>query len=121
MALLTIEAGNVANTFSNTEVNLIVITEDKLVNILGIHVGRMRKSKEWLASLSFSITLLLVLLTSKFEAKWGLSGEQWQMAFIFLFIGSLIYLGYSIYNCLKHNVTVEVIVQDIKNVQQTQS
>ncbi len=121
MAQITINAGNVTNTFSNTDVNLIAITEDKLINILTVYVGKMKKSKEWWAAVSFSISLLLVLLTSNFEAKWGLSGEQWQMAFILLFIASIVYLVYSIYNCYKHTVTVEVIVQEIKNEQQQPS
>lgn len=115
MAQITINAGNITNTFANTDVSLIAITEDKLVNILTVHVSKMKKSKEWFAALTFSASLLLVLLTSKFEAKWSLSGEQWQMVFIIAFIGSLIYLAYSIYNCFKHRVLVEVIVQEIKN------
>ena len=118
MAQITINAGNVTNTYSNTDVSLIAITEDKLINILTIHINKMKKSKEWIAAFSFSVSLLLVLLTSKFEEKWGLSGEQWQMVFILLFIVSIFYLVYTGYNCLKHTVTVDVIVQDIKNEQQ---
>lgn len=115
MAQITINAGDITNTFANTDVSLIAITEDKLVNILTVHVSKMKKSKEWFAALTFAASLLLVLLTSKFESKWGLSGEQWQMFFIMAFVGSLFYLVYSIYNCCKHKVMVEVIVQEIKN------
>lgn len=118
MARINNETVNVANTFSNTDVNIIRITEDKLINILTIHVGKLKKSKEWIAALSFSISLLLVLLTSKFEDKWSLSGEQWQTVFLLLFLGSLAYLGYTIYNCFKHNVSVQTIVDDIKSIEQ---
>ena len=120
MAQITIEAANIANTYSNTTVTVIAITEDKLVNILNVHVRKLKKSKEWLAALSFSVSLLLVLLTSTFNAACGLTGDQIQMFFILLFILSLIYLGYSIYNCCKHNVSVDAIVQEIKNEQQVQ-
>lgn len=116
MARINSEVINITNTYSNTNVSIIKITEDKLVNILTIHVGKLRKSKEWIAALSFSASILLVLLTSSFSAKWGLSGEQWQVVFILLFIVSIIYFCYTIYNCFKHKVTVQSIVQDIKAI-----
>ena len=34
------------NEISNTSVNLITITEDKLENILNRHIGRLRKPQE---------------------------------------------------------------------------
>lgn len=117
MARISNDTVNITNTFSNTDVSIIKITEDKLVNILTSHVAKMRKSKEWLASISFSVSLLLVLLTSQFQPKWGLTGEQWQMGFILLFIGSLVYFGYTIYNCFKHKVDVQSIVDDIKRTE----
>lgn len=118
MARLTNETINITNTFSNTNVSIIKITEDKLVNILTLHVEKLKKSKQWLASLSFSISLFLVLLTSTFRSMWGLSGEQWQMLFIVLFIGSVAYFLCSVYNCFKHKVTVDIIVDEIKNEQE---
>lgn len=117
MARISGDVVNVANTFSNTNVNIIKITEDKLVNILTIHVGKLRKSKEWIAALSFSASILLVLLTSTFSDKWGLSADQWQMLFLMLFLGSIVYLGYTIYNCIKHTVSVQSIVEDIKTTE----
>lgn len=118
MAQISNETVNITNTYSNTDISIIRITEDKLVNILTIHVAKMRKSKEWVAALSFSITLFLVLLTSKFEDKWFFTGEQWYVAFTFLFIASVIYLGYTVYNCFKNNVEVQTIVDDIKQTNQ---
>ena len=118
MAQITIEAVNVTNTYSNTNISILAITEDKLINILTRHVGKLKKSKEWWAALSFSISLLLVLLTSDFHSFLGLLGEQWQMLFILLLIASIAYMIYAIYNCCKHNVTVEIIVKEIKDVQQ---
>lgn len=117
MARINSESVNVANTYSNTNVNIIKITEDKLVNILTIHVGKLRKSKEWIAALSFSLSILLVLLTSTFSDTWGLSADQWQMLFFLLFLGSIVYLGYSIYNCIRHRVSVQSIVDDIKTTE----
>ncbi len=114
MARITDPIVNVTNTISNTSVSLIQITEDKLVNILTRHVDKLKKSKEWLASLSFSVSLLLVLLTSDFRTKWGLSADTWRALFIFLFIASLGYLIYTIYNSFKHQVSVDSIMDDIK-------
>lgn len=67
MALLDDKTIEIDATISITETNLIKITEDKLKLVLYEHIEKLRKSKEWLAALSFSVTILLVLLTSNFK------------------------------------------------------
>ncbi len=102
MAQLANDIVTVTNTFSNTNVNVIAITEDKLVNILTIHVGKLKKNKQWMAALSFCVSLSLVLLTSNFKNMLGLSGEQWQMVFFILLLASVVYLCFSVYNCFMY-------------------
>lgn len=114
MALINENTIEIDATISRTDTCLIKITEDKLVNILTIHVEKLKKSKEWLAALSFSASLLLVLITSKFNARWGISADTWQALFMFLFGASVIYLIYSIYNCIVHKDSVDIIMKHIK-------
>lgn len=104
----------VTNTYSNTSVNVISITEDRLINILTSHIEKIKKSKEWLAASGFSVSLLLVLLTSDFKNTWGIKADFWLAFIFFIFLGSVIYLVNILYNCQKYKIDVEDIVNDIK-------
>lgn len=114
MALLNDSTIEIDAIISVTDTCIIQITDDKLENILYEYVGRLKKSKEWMAALSFSITILLVLLTSDFKDKWGINKDGWQMLFIIIFIVSVIYMINTIINCFKHNISVKTIIIDIK-------
>lgn len=114
MALINDSTIEIDAIISVTDTCLIKITDDKLENILNLHVAKMKKGKEWLAALSFSASILLVLLTSDFKEKWGVSGDGWQMFFVLVFTISVGYFIYSIYNRFRHNVTVSSIMIDIK-------
>ncbi|MDE5842932.1 MAG: hypothetical protein K2H35_04275 [Muribaculaceae bacterium] len=114
MAILNDKTIEIDAVISITKTNLIKITEDKLELTLLKHFNRLKKSKEWLAALSFSLTILLVLLTSDFQEKWGIPGDGWQMLFLLTFIVSIVYLVISIVNCIKHNITVDTIIVAIK-------
>lgn len=106
----------VKNVVSNTSVNVIQITEDRLVNILTIHFMRLKKSREWLAALSFSVSLLIVLLTAEFKHTLGMSPDTWRAVFVILLCISFAYLVYTIRNCVIHKTSVIAIVEDIKKI-----
>lgn len=115
MALINDRTIEVDAVISVTGTCLIKITDDKLENILNIHVTKLKKGREWLAALSFSVSTLLVLLTADFKEKWGIHEDGWRMLFILIFAISIIYLCYTIYNSLTHKVTAKSIVIDIKS------
>lgn len=101
------------NSVSEININVISITEDKLEIILKDHFDNMRKSNDWIGAIALSITLLIVLVTSEFKDKW-LDAPTWKALFILLFIASLIYSGYCIYNAIVHRNTLKKLIQDIK-------
>lgn len=105
----------VANIISNMEVNVIKITEDKLVNILTAHVQRIRKSNDWIGAVALSLTLVIVLLTSEFKSFGFVNGNTIQGIFFSGLVVSLAYTIRVIYNCWKNSDSVENIVKDIKN------
>lgn len=121
MALRTDGAIDVDVVISVTPECLIKITDDTLENILNLHITKLRKSKEWVAALSFSVSTLLVLLTADFKERWGINRDGWQMLFILLFIISVGYTIYTIVNCLTHQVTAKTIIIDIKNKNKKQN
>lgn len=115
MALINDGSIEVDVTISVTPDCIIKIPDDTLENILNLHISNLKKSREWLAALSFSISTLLVLLTADFKEKWGIVGDGWKILFILIFIISIIYLIYTIINCFTQKVTAKSIVIDIKS------
>lgn len=105
----------VNNTISNTSVNLITITEDKLENILIKHVAKLKKSHDWIGALAFFVTVLATLVTSDFHSTWGLDSAVFTALFILLLIISFGYLVYTVYNAIRNRDSVENIIRDIKN------
>ena len=101
------------NTISDISVNVITITEDRLENVLIKHVDKLRRSKDYVGAIALSVSLLIVLVTSDFKNKW-LDAGTWRGFFIFLFIASIGYLGYTLYNLIRNNDSVEDIMKDIK-------
>lgn len=73
MAKAKEESVKIVNTISNTSVNLIQITEDKLKNILSAHIARIRKSSDYVGSIGLFLScsarfLLLISATlSEFQ------------------------------------------------------
>lgn len=108
---------DVTNTINNTSVNLIKITEDKLQNILVTHINNLEKPRDVVGAIALLVTLLGAMLTTEFKETWGLSADTWKGVFIVLFIASVVYLVWVIYNYCKNKDGVEAIMKDIKNDQ----
>lgn len=105
----------VDNVISNTSVNVIKITEDKLYNILTKHIAKLRSAKDWINPVAVSVSLLLALLTTDFKTAFGLSSDTWKAVFIILFGISVIYSLYSICHCIFSRSNINLIIKDIKN------
>ncbi len=67
--------------FTNLQVGVIVVSEDKLVRILEKDRDRTKQNLAWTAPASFFISLIVAILTTDFKNKWGLSAETWQALF----------------------------------------
>lgn len=109
----------VENTISNTGVNLITITEDKLRIILMEHETKMKKSHDWFAALGFFATVTITLFTSDFHEVFGLDPIVLKTIFWILFFVSLGYLGYTLINSILKKDSVDSVIQDVKNDSKT--
>ena len=105
----------IAETVSNTSVNVISITEDKLVNILNRHVSRIKKNNDWLTSLALFLSLVAMAVTTDFHETFGISSDTLRGFFYAGVIASLAYFIRSCYNCYKNRDSVDDIVKDIKD------
>ena len=104
----------VNETISNISINLIEITEDKLVNILNSHVSKIKKSNDWIGATALFVSLVGILLTSTFNDVWILKKEMLLAFFVLVTILSFSYLIYTIYNCINNKSSVQKIIKDIK-------
>lgn len=105
----------VDNIISNTSVNVIQITEDKLENILMRHLKKLEKPRDLIGAISLFLSLLIVMFTTEFKNIMFLNSDTWKGIFICLLIGSAVYLGYVIKNIYKDKDSIESIMEDIKN------
>lgn len=103
----------VKNTISNTEVNLIYITEDKLRIILMRHESNMKQTHDWISASGFLISSIAAFFASGF---YDLSAVDIVMKTIFggLSLFSLYYLIHTICNLKVKKGAIESIIQDIK-------
>lgn len=67
--------------YTNLQIGVIVVSEDKLVRILEKDRDRIKQNVAWTAPASFFITLIVAILTTEFKNKWGMSAETWQVLF----------------------------------------
>jgi hypothetical protein len=109
----------VSDVCSNTQSDLIYITEDKLENILLKHINNLNKSNGWITPTTLFITILIVLITSDFKDTLGLEKYVWNALFIIGLIISIIWLIISIIKAGKSikRATIEFLISEIKNKQ----
>ena len=105
----------VNETISTVSVNIIQITEDKLVNILTAHVGKIRKSSDWGGALAMFLSFVGLAVTSDFHETFGISADTLRGIFYCGMLASLVYLVKSCVNRYKNRDSVEDILKDIKN------
>ncbi|MBR4007302.1 hypothetical protein [Fibrobacter sp.] len=110
----------IANSYKNVSTDEIIITRDKLENILLKHLKRVDKAKSWIAPLTLLITLLATLLTTSFNSYEHLPAATLQALFIFFFIASIIWLIKDIvdYNSIRKKISIDELIGMITNHQE---
>jgi hypothetical protein len=104
--------------FSNTQTNLIQITEDKLENITTKFIDKFKKAMEWLTPMSIFLSLLITCLTTEVKNDFlQIPKECWTGIFYTFTFVSFAWLVRSLYYRIKHNdeIKVEKLLYDIKN------
>ena len=108
----------VNQTHENIKFNEIIISDDKLENILLKHLDGIESNKAWIAPLGLFISLLLTLTTAKFESStMGLDSSVWHAIFVLSTFGSLIWLGYTGFQAIKNyrKFSIDNLIKRIKN------
>lgn len=103
-----------AEISENYSSGLIVISKDKLENILMKH--RQALSSSSLATpFSIAITIIITLVTTNFK-DYLISAEQWSIIFILGLIGSSAWMAYAIYKKwkLRKHTSLESLIEKIK-------
>lgn len=102
------------NTISNTSVNLIQITEDKLEKILIQHVKKLSRPRDLIGVIGLVLSLFGLWLTSDFNST-IFPTQTLQGFFGAVLLVAIGYLGYVAWNYIKHHSSVDEIMKDIKN------
>ena len=87
---MALEDKYIKGKISNIRTTIIEISEDKLLLILKEEYPKMRYAKVAWSLVSFTLTILLTLLTSTCKPVWLFSGKQVQNFFIFCAVFSLL-------------------------------
>lgn len=108
----------IAERYSNTKSDLIVITHDKLENILLKHLDALKYQREWQMPLSILITLIITFCTTTFNDFFLFKSYEWRSIFIIAGILSFIWLIYSIKQFIKYRKSgsIDSLINKIKAV-----
>jgi len=103
---------------SNTETDMIEITDDKLRNILSTFIQDLKKVQLWLVALTLVLTILLAILTADFNKDFiGISRTTWSAIFyvsLAISIGWLIRTVIDSYK-LSDQTKIDYLVSKIRN------
>lgn len=105
-------------THENIKFNQIIISDDKLENILLKHLRGLENNKAWLTPLGLFISLILTLTTAKFESKvFGLQPSTWEAIFVISSVISCIWLVITSFQAFsnKKEYTIDKLIKRIKN------
>ncbi|WP_139217578.1 hypothetical protein [Pseudomonas sp. NFPP24] len=105
---------DVFEVHSNVSAEVVEITTEKLELILRQYVDCLSGKNSWQAPLGICLTIILVLLTSNFNARFGLSPDTWVAIFVISFIISLVWLVVCIVR-LRKVISVDDLMAKVKN------
>lgn len=103
---------------SNTETDLIEITDDKLRNILSTFIQDLKKVQLWLVALTLVLTILLAILTADFNKDFlGISRTYWTAIFYVSLIISIVWLVRTVIDSYKlsDQTKIDYLVSKIRN------
>lgn len=104
----------VKETISNVSVRIISITEDKLLNILNVHIQKIRKSNDWITALALFISMIGIAFSTEFKSIFGIDAQMLAGGFYVCVVLSFCYMCRVIYNCRKNKDSIDDIMKDIK-------
>lgn len=114
----TIDKKFVKQVCTNTQSDLIEITEDKLENILIKFLNKYNKSRYWFTLLTVVLTLLIAILTADFNKNFlSISKDIWSAIFYLgLFVSFTLFM-FSVYFAIRHrnDIKIERLLKTIKN------
>lgn len=99
---------------SNVSAELVEITTEKLELILRQHVECLNGRNAWQAPLGILLTIIVVLSTSTFNNKFGLTADSWVAVFVISLVLSFVWLVWSL-NRLRTIITVDQLMAKVKN------
>lgn len=107
---------------SNTNQDLIVITEDKLQLILIECVNNLNKTKEIFGPLGILITIVITYCTTNFKEFFGINPFYWQVLFATIFIVTFYMTVTKMYKAfILPSISIDGIIKKIKNTSDNKS
>ena len=99
---------------SNVSAELVEITSEKLELILRQYVDCLHGRSAWHAPLGIVLTIIVVLSTTNFNPKFGLSADTWSAIFV---IGLMLSAGWLVRSIvrLRKVMTVDELMNKLKN------
>jgi len=97
---------------TNTNQNLIVVTQDKVLLCLKRNIARLGKN-DWLAPLSTVTTIMLALLTSDFRSALGLGPAEWKAMFVISGFISTGWLAFTMKRSIRSKTLNEVLYDTV--------
>lgn len=85
--------GDYKEVFTNLDINLVAVTDDKLYNILNHHLGIASKQNDWEGLAGILVTIVIALITCKFDDILGITNSG-IFLFAFFVLSALLILFY---------------------------
>lgn len=100
--------------YDNTQSNIIRITDDKLKVILLENKETLVKNTDYIAPLTLLISLILTFCTTDFKDFFTISSNVWKGFYLFLTLGSGIWLFWEIRK-KRESITINELIDKIRN------
>ena len=107
----------VKSIIPNVKSDVIIITEDRLENILIKHLHKLVANSGWKSLLSIFISISVTLLTANFDTDFILLAAEWALIFKlawFLSAGWLLYRIYRAFSDRGESSTTKSLIDKIK-------
>jgi uncharacterized membrane protein len=119
MSKFFLEAPEGSEVKQNTASDLIVITKDKIENILLKHLKNMNTQLGWVTPLGLTVSIALTLMTTNFKDFANISASIWTAVFIIGLVLSIIWLIVSVVRAFIHRgkTTIEYLIKKFQSGQ----
>ena len=109
---------NVDNLHSNTSLEIVEITTDKLKIILSEHIKKAEKANDWQAALGILLTAVASLVSADFRLAFGIEPSMWKTLFVLTLVVSAIWLIRSFVRIFRFE-SIDKLISRIKNEPQS--